>query len=454
MKKLLIVFLLCAWSLSAALSASTVWEVRTGGADTNGCAFVTGASGTDWSIQDAAQYAVTDGVTAGTTTITSATANFGTDVVGNLMYVTGGTGAVTADWYHITARTNATTITVDRSTGLTAGTGVTLNIGGGCASPAVFAAKPVGGNIIFIKYNATPYTITSASTNISAGCMAWPTTSFIIVGYDTTRTAVNTDANRPTLILNAGVSTSTMMSGSAGRQVAYNLILDGAAQTSSRGIASMSCARCKLQNFTNNAANTALLFDVEVTGCSTQPAVSAGSASYTYVHDNTVTAFSQANCFACVADTNTGASSVGFDTLNTVVIQNSIAYNNGSHGFQHTASRSMPVVNSIAEGNGGYGFTSAGAAQTATMGCATYNNTSGATQNMNNWGLITGSGSFFTDAAGGDFSPNNTADAGALIRTTGYPTTIRGSATTTSIDVGAAQHPAGAASVTVGIPSL
>ena len=63
-----------------ALSANTVLEVRNGGSDTNGGGFVTGAAGTDWSQQDAAQYSVTDGVTAGTTTITSATANFGTDV--------------------------------------------------------------------------------------------------------------------------------------------------------------------------------------------------------------------------------------------------------------------------------------------------------------------------------------------------------------------------------------
>src|SRR3954469_9556272 len=112
-----------------ALSSSTVYQVRPGGADTNGGGFVTGASGTDWSKQDAAQYSVTDGVAAGSTTLTSVTAAFGTDVVGNLIYVSGGTGSITAGWYQIISRTNATTIVVDRSTGLTAGTGVTLKIG-------------------------------------------------------------------------------------------------------------------------------------------------------------------------------------------------------------------------------------------------------------------------------------------------------------------------------------
>ena len=90
-----------------ALAAACVWEVRTTGASTNGGGFKTGASGTDWSQQATAQYAVADGVTNGTTTITSATANFGTDVVGNLIYVSGGTGSITADWYEITATTSS-----------------------------------------------------------------------------------------------------------------------------------------------------------------------------------------------------------------------------------------------------------------------------------------------------------------------------------------------------------
>lgn len=149
-----------------ALNAAIVWEVRTTGADTNGGGFKTGATGTDWSQQNAAQYAVTDGVTAGTTTITSITANFGTDVVGNVIYVAGGTGSVAAGWYEIISRTNSTTIVVDRSTGLTAGTGVTLNIGGALASPGQASALGVDGNKYYIK--AGTYTITSSITD--SGC--------------------------------------------------------------------------------------------------------------------------------------------------------------------------------------------------------------------------------------------------------------------------------------------
>ena len=75
-----------------ALSASTQIEIRSGGSDTNGGGYVSG--GTDWSLFDSPQYSVTTGTTFGTTTINSSTANFGTDVVGNLISVSGGTGSI------------------------------------------------------------------------------------------------------------------------------------------------------------------------------------------------------------------------------------------------------------------------------------------------------------------------------------------------------------------------
>jgi hypothetical protein len=43
-----------------ALSSATVLEVRTTGVDTNGGGFVTGATGTDFSQQNAAQYSGTN----------------------------------------------------------------------------------------------------------------------------------------------------------------------------------------------------------------------------------------------------------------------------------------------------------------------------------------------------------------------------------------------------------
>jgi hypothetical protein len=124
-----------------ALSAQTAWEVRpTNGSDTNGGGFVAGSTGTDWSTQNAAQYAKTDIVTNGTTTITSATSNWGTDVVGNIIYIAGGTGSLAGVWRQIVTRVSASNLTLDASTGLAASTGCTGNVGGalhlctGCGS--------------------------------------------------------------------------------------------------------------------------------------------------------------------------------------------------------------------------------------------------------------------------------------------------------------------------------
>lgn len=109
-----------------AISNLAVWEMRAGSSDQNGGGFVPGATGTDWSQQASPQYSVVDAVTNTTTTVTSATANFGTDVVGNLCcLVEGGTPR----WFEIISRTNATTIVLDRATNGTA-SGQTLKIGG------------------------------------------------------------------------------------------------------------------------------------------------------------------------------------------------------------------------------------------------------------------------------------------------------------------------------------
>src|ERR1700742_5059016 len=138
-----------------ALSANTVLEVRLTGDDTNGGGFVTGASGTDWSLQNAAQYSVTDAVANGTNVVSSATGSFGADAIGNLAYLQGGSGSLAADRYQITARTS-TSITLDRN--VAAGTGITLKIGGALASPGMAAAvATVAGMIVYIKYNASPY---------------------------------------------------------------------------------------------------------------------------------------------------------------------------------------------------------------------------------------------------------------------------------------------------------
>src|SRR3990167_3249347 len=96
MKKLLAIILcllLAAPDLRAAFNAATVFEVRTAGAATNGGCFVTGASGTDRSQQDAAQISYTDLVIGAVTTeLTSAAFPFAADDEGNCINIASGAG--------------------------------------------------------------------------------------------------------------------------------------------------------------------------------------------------------------------------------------------------------------------------------------------------------------------------------------------------------------------------
>lgn len=165
-----------------ALSAATIWEVRPSvGTDTNGGGFVTGASGTDYSQQNSknttgSDISTTDGVGNGTTTWTSATGNFSTAIVGNIIFLSG-TG-ITTGWYQVTARASTTSITLDRSPGT--GTGATMNIGGALATISqAITNNSVAGMIIYCQASGT-YTTTTVQTT--------GTLPVILIGYTTTRT--------------------------------------------------------------------------------------------------------------------------------------------------------------------------------------------------------------------------------------------------------------------------
>lgn len=195
MRILLALFLVApAW---AALSSTVVAEVRPSGANTNGGAFNTAASGTDMSQFDnknasgcsscqsaSANLSTTDAVTNNTTTVTSATAAFTSAIVGNVIYLSG-TGTTTG-WYEVTGFTNSTTITVDRATGSTGGTGVTMNIGGafkiGGTLDDDFFESFEAGNIIYVK--AGTYSVGENITISKAGSTSNP---IRVIGYNSTR---------------------------------------------------------------------------------------------------------------------------------------------------------------------------------------------------------------------------------------------------------------------------
>lgn len=436
------------------LSALTVFEVRVGGSDTNGGGFVTGTSGTDWSQQTAAQYAVTDAVANGTTTITSASAAFGTDVVGNIVYLVGGTGPLAEGWYQIISRASATSITLDRT--VATGTGITLNIGGAFGSPGgagkAVAAAAITGITIFIKYDASPYVVTTASTNVSGGCVLGAANTYWI-GYDLSRTKYPAlGGNRPTIQLGSGVSTAVIFTGTNNVYWLQNVILDCNSQTLGRaGLMSGEYFYVKAMNgswnttggtLQDNSAGRAIL--CEVSGCTGTGGAAAlrmsGAMFYCSVHDNSVAAGTSAtastNAYGCICYNNTTGH--GFGAGGFI---NCSSYGNTQAGFFPGNSGGI-YINCIAENNATQGW-AGGTSRYSLINCASYNNTSGrssaGTGQVFDIAAITGSGSFFTNAASADFTINNTAGAGALLRATGFPAT---SATGLAgyIDVGALQH--------------
>lgn len=443
------------------ISANAVIEVRQGGSDTNGGGFVTGASGTDWSQQNAAQYSKTDGVANGTTTFTSTTAAFGTDVVGNLIYIAGGTGTLTGNWYEITARASSTSITLDRSPGTS--TGCTFNIGGALASPGqgsfILNSANQPGQIMYIKYSATPYTITSATANVSGGCISPGNNSGqFVVGYDTTRALYTPFQNRPTLQLGSGVSSANI---AGGQNIVYSLqsvILDCNGQTSSRAAyQSGEFHYVKVMNFTlagiKQNINSGVAFLCEATGAQTTgDAISVQHAIYCTAHDNVLTSTAWAaivaglSCVGCIAYNNTGGGFAGpsFQGLSSLY-SNCTAYGNSSYGFSCWNTVGGTFVNCIAEGNGTYGF-HCNSGKTSLVNCAAYNNTSGRKTASSGFYIdatpINGSGSFFVNAAGGNFALNNTAGAGASVRAVSLPATQFNELTSTLnyLDLGAVQH--------------
>lgn len=436
-----------------AINAATVWEVRQDGADTNGGGFKSGASGTDRSQQAAAHATLTTASTVHTTTtqINVAVGDYTVTAadVGNLLQITGGTA--TAGFYEITvADTVNNRWQVDRAVG-TAGQTVAGAMGGAVATPGKIGGVAVQYNIIFIKYSATPYSITSASTNAAAGCLN-AANDTVWCGYDTTRALTNTDANRPTLQIN--VASATVFTG-VGMGTVLNLILDGNSQTASRGDYSrfmmfrVKCINMVGIAFDDNGSSGAKWWlECEATSCASS-SFRSGRAIRCYAYDNTATAFDSVQAaIDCIADSNSGGSTVGF--ANPLSAIGCVAYNNGSHGFL-VSTNAIDVVWAacVAEANGGWGFSrSAANATVIGLNCAAYNNTSGAfnqitgpiTAYASNIGAITVTdGSVFTDAAGADFTLNATANRGALLRAGAYGA-FPGSNTSTYRDIGAAQH--------------
>lgn len=434
-----------------------------------GVATTASPTGGTWSIDYSQGIAPTSSVgilytdlliLATTTNYTSAANPVGPNVVGNIINVTSGV-TFTIQRVQILS-VSGTTATCDKSLGTAAAAAGNGALGGCLLTPGMASSlMGSGGNSLWIKSGT--YTITSASTNVANGCLSLPVGSTFqtkMIGYG----SVRGDSGTKPLLQASGISTFILVTVPQATTV-ENVSFDGASLTSSKGISLSSTSgrvyRCKFVNFSNNALSGTSPGNVvvlcEATTCSAT-AFTGANFFFCAAYANTGSGFSQSNgtgtvCIGCISANNTGTSD-GF-SLSSAVSSDClycVAYGNGRDGFRTTAGAVQNTyLNCLAVSNTGVGFNSSAAHSGMTLiNCAGYGNSSDvntatAITSSNVLGFITLTVSPFNNAAGNDFSLNNTVGGGLLCRNAGIPAAsgnlaMPGISTAGYQDVGAMHH--------------
>lgn len=471
-----------------AINAAMVWEVRSGGASTNGGGFRAGASGTDRSLQTAAQTTYTDLVIDGVagTKLTSAAFPFSSADVGNVINITGGTG-FTAGRYEVISVAGVIA-TMDRVVGTIDSTGGAGKLGGALASiEDADASGYVVGNTVFVEEGT--FTKTSTRTLTIDGTAA--AGNFQIVGYPSGGTRANVDCAESDMpVLTSATNSVALVTLNAASLITFrNIKFTHTAST--RGAA--------IVNATANTVNGPTFINCVFDGC--LHAMLVGTSAATSSKGAQMTACAVRNCTgvalnwqgsvaaswmldACDFSANAGgvathsgsnqtinarrcvfrgstASNHGFSIGTTtaaadaqaLTLDRCVFYGNGGSGlrFEYTTARHsfLDIAGCIFYNNGGYGVSAATAGMLdGAFPPARFNafgaNTSGARQNFRTSTTdITLTADPFVDAANGNFALNNVSGGGALLRQLGWPSRIGplGSATTASYsDIGAADH--------------
>lgn len=458
-------------TLSAAIGEGVLYNLAYEPSTAAGCSTVgTPTSGTftvDYK-HNTLPVSVTDAVTAGTSTITSATANFTPAMVGNHVYVTGGTAAIVASWYEVKTYVNATTITVDRSNGLDIGTGATLKLGGPMASPGGARASCHGVADIIVKSGT--YTTTSTSADIAGGRITVGNTNAFpdlmrIIGYGTRPGDYGT---RPVFKAGGGLLSHNLITMGNYSHV-DNVKVDG---SSNSGVAGIDCLnksgagiiRCEVINCPSGGiyANGfgVFVFACSASGCNSGITIQQGAVGkFCVSHSNTALGIGCAggHLAHCLSYNNAGAAVDGFsfggvDAVMSIV--NCTAYGNGRHGFNISNEQIQNLIaNCLAAGNGAAGFNGETTPNLIAFNNAGYDNPSGDAVGIAcNFGFVTLTADPFTDAGGADFSLNNTAGGGAACRGAGFNGFLAGG--TSYPDIGALQADSGGAAAPLHHPVM
>ncbi len=454
-------------TLTASSANATLYDgTQASGVSTaTGCATTGSPTGGVWSVdysnKDAAQISYTDLVGVAST-FTSVAFPVGKNIIGNYISVTAGTN-YTVQRVEVVS-TSTITATVDKTFGASATGAATAYLGGALASIGMAKSVMIASNNVFVKSGT--YTYGTSTTNVSTGPVASSPSGTVSnptvwEGFGTIPRDLGTAP-----VISAGSITSITMFGFASRHRVANIVFDGNSQSSVTGVStngsggtvdSVTVKNTTVNGFAITGAGT--FFKCQSTGCSGTSAFNVNSTlSSSFVgceaYSNTTVGFlsttgsGAGHSFeACLSYANSGASSDGFriDTTQSCFV-NCVAYNNGRHGFFPDSIGGM-FVNCIAEAHAaGYGWSAAAASYLPRIiNCGGYNNASGNIDTTNvlvpTTAFVTNTtGSFFTNAASGDFSLNNTVNQGALARGAGFPGVMPRGLSTGFADIGAIQH--------------
>jgi hypothetical protein len=319
-----------------ALSAATIFEVRSAtGSDTNGGGFVEGSAGTDYSQQDSANSggsnrSTADASSTGSTGISSVTASFTAALVGNVIYLAGGSGSLAATRRQVVSVTDSQNIIVDAA--VAAGTGITMNIGGALqTTQGLFAGGLlVSGMSIFAK-----------GTEARATAMTAIPTGIRFVGYS----AVRGDGGKYTIQATAGMGTILSNSSNA---IYENLLFDGNGQTITNTFVSFTGGNSSHRN-------------LEVKGVAGAQKVAdlRGAARQIWLHDNLTTGAILSPGAALEAEEiemngNLNASQVlTMGSLGMIALTHFLIYANGGDGVLLSGSSPLSLNNGVIYGQGG-----------------------------------------------------------------------------------------------------
>lgn len=440
------------------LPDTTVWEARATGNDNNGGAFITGASGTDYSKQNAPQYALT-GVTSSGSGDTILSALAASDMVGNVGQVISGSNFNTG-WFPILSVVVGVSITFDTNNAgshICSGTGSSgvINIGGGLATFTQLITAINWNQTAYLKGTFTLTTALALTLFIDSTHGQFP---IKFIGYTTTR-GDNGRATITTATNSADLLHFNFASGYEFHNIDFSSTAgtpgDGLVAASSQNSGNILLVNCLVHGFhigikgdwqTVFSFGSIVLFKSAVYSCTNVGILNDGLTILlaSYVHDNVSDGIKMGS--------NTGA------PVGIILVWRSVIKSNGGKGINDTfeqggggggrfpviiesdilnntgdgidtgtnTSTALILINSIVDGNGVFGFNAAAKwALQLIASVAWRNNTSGDVNNaIKSSTDVTLTGDPFTNRSGDDFTLNSTSGAGQACKAIGEPTTF------------------------------